>query len=95
MGSRQRNCAPFERAIVNAPDVSELQYAQGDIGRAVQILVDHQLSWKFEWGAIECERIMREHGEGNTTMWIHPSYLRTTIHMAQEIVAYVRASKLP
>jgi hypothetical protein len=29
---------------------------------------------------------MREYGKGNTPLWKHPRYLRSTIHFAQEIL---------
>jgi len=68
----------------------EAQYAQGDVVRAVDMIVDHNLPLTTA-GADECERLIREHGEGNRTLWVHPHYLQTTINLAQEIVRRVRA----
>jgi hypothetical protein len=74
--------------------VSEAQYAQGDLVRAAQQIVMHNLPLTTE-GAVECERIMREFGEGNRALWGHPTYLRTTINMAQEIVREAHQKKRP
>jgi hypothetical protein len=67
----------------------EGHYAQGDLCRAIQQIVMHKLPLTEE-GAVECERIIREYGEGNRVLWTHPSYLRTTVYMAQELVREVR-----
>lgn len=69
--------------------VPEAQYAQGDLVRAVQTIVQHNLPLD-EAGAAECERLIREYGEGNRTLWGHPRYLRTTVHLAQECVREAR-----
>jgi hypothetical protein len=70
-------------------DVSELQYAQGDVMLAVQTIVRLKLPLTTA-GADACESDMREHGGGNTTYWKHDGYLRTAIHLAQECVREAR-----
>jgi hypothetical protein len=70
-------------------EVFELQCAQGDVVRAVRMIVFNRLSLDTP-GAIECERLIREFGEGNRALWDHSSYLRTSIYMAQAIVEVVR-----
>ena len=75
---------------MSTPDVAEAQYAQGDLVRAAQTIARHKLPLTPQ-GAAECERLMREYGEGNTSLWTHPTYLRSTIHMAQEIVREARS----
>ena len=77
---------------MKTPSVAEAQYAQGDLIRAVQRIVQDKLPLTSE-GAAECERLMREYGEGNTVLWGHPNYLRTTIHTAQEVVREVRGDE--
>ena len=67
----------------------ELQYAQGDLMRAVQTIVTHKLTLD-SIGHAQCERIMRKYGEGNTPMWSRPGYLDTTINLAQECVREAR-----
>ena len=74
---------------MNVPDISEAQYCQGDLARAVQTISQHNLTLDSA-GAIEAERLIREYGEGNTPMWAHPRYLMTAVHMAQELVRQVR-----
>lgn len=78
---------------MNLPDISEAQYAQGDVARAVDTIVDHNLPLTLD-GVAECERLIREYGEGNRTLWVHPHYLPTAIGIAQEIVRRVRAKPL-
>jgi len=75
--------------IVMIPDISEAQYAQGDVVRAVQTIARHNLTLDTA-GAVECERLIREYGEGNRDLWVHPNYLRSAIYMAQEMVREVR-----
>jgi hypothetical protein len=77
---------------MSAPSVAEARYAQGDLVRAAQQIVMHNLQLTEE-GAAECERIIREYGEGNTVLWTHPNYLRETIYLAQEIVREVREGR--
>lgn len=67
----------------------EGHYAQGDVVRAVDMILQHKLPLDLA-GATECERLIREYGEGNRILWSHEEYLRTTIFMAQEIVRRVR-----
>jgi hypothetical protein len=71
------------------PDISEAQYGQGDLVRAAMTIAQHKLPLTSK-GAAECERLMREFGEGNRALWGHPHYLHSTISMAQEIVRAVR-----
>jgi hypothetical protein len=66
-------------------DISEAQYAQGDLVRAAQTIIRHKLTLDTP-GAVECERLIREYGEGNRPLWANPNYLPATIYMAQEIV---------
>lgn len=70
--------------------VAEAQYAQGDVVRAIQTIARHNLPLTTA-GADECERLIRENGEGNRTLWGQLNYLRTTIHLAQECVREVRS----
>jgi hypothetical protein len=77
---------------MSGPDMMEGHYAQGDLVRAAQQIVMHDLPLTEE-GAVECERIMREFGEGNRVLWVYPNYLRMTIYMAQEIVREVREGR--
>jgi hypothetical protein len=74
---------------MNIPDISEAQYCQGDLARAVQTISQHNLPLDSA-GAAEAERLIREYGEGNTPMWVHPRYLQTAVHVAQELVRQVR-----
>ena len=74
---------------MNQLDISEAQYAQGDVVRAVQTIAQHKLPLTSA-GAEECERLMREHGKGNRTLWVHANYLRSTVHLAQECVRAAR-----
>lgn len=74
---------------MNKPDISEAQYAQGDVMRAVDAILDHKLPLD-EKGAAKAEHVIREHGEGNRTLWPNPNYLRSTVYLAQEIVRAVR-----
>jgi hypothetical protein len=66
-------------------EVAELQYAQGDVVMAAQMIALNNLSLDTE-GATECARLMREYGKGNRFYWSHENYLRSSIHMAQECV---------
>jgi hypothetical protein len=68
----------------------EAHFAQGDLVRAVQTIVQHKLPLTTA-GADECERLIREFGEGNRTLWGRRNYLRTTIHFAQECVREARS----
>lgn len=77
---------------MNIPDISEAQYAQGDLIRAAQTIVRNRLALDSA-GAAECERLIREHGEGNRRLWVNPNYLQTTIHLAQAIVQDVQEAK--
>ena len=66
-------------------EVAELQYAQGDVVMAAQMIALNNLSLDTE-GATECERLMREYGKGNRSYWSHENYLRSSIFLAQECV---------
>ncbi len=68
--------------------VSEAQYAQGDVVRAVQTIVANRIPLT-SIGALQCEAQMRMLGEGNRSLWGHPTYLLSVVHMAQEIVRMV------
>jgi hypothetical protein len=70
-------------------EVIELQRAQGDLVRAVQTIVRHNLPLTLK-GAHECERLRREYREGNLSVWNHDKYLYTAISMAQECVREAR-----
>ncbi len=74
---------------MNLPDISDALFGQGDVMRAVRAIVDHRLPLTPE-GATECERVIREHGEGFRQKWAHPRWLPQTIAMAQAIVEAVR-----
>lgn len=69
-------------------DISEAQYAQGDVVRAVRMIVTHGIPLT-QAGAVECERQMREFGEGNRALWVHPNYLQSVAFMAQDIIRTV------
>lgn len=78
--------------------VAEGHYCMGDMMFAVQTIVTHKLPLTPA-GAAECERIMREFGQGNTWLWKHPEYLRTAIILAQgavrETLIMARAGRKP
>jgi hypothetical protein len=82
--------AAREGAGMSPPDISEAQFAQGDLARAVQTIAANNLPTTTTEGALECERLMRENGEGNTALWTNPRYLPTTIGLAQALVEAVR-----
>lgn len=73
-------------------DISNALYGQGDVVRAVNFIVDHKLPLTTE-GAQECERLIREYGEGFRDAWSHPVWLPQTIAMAQAIVLAVREGR--
>jgi hypothetical protein len=77
---------------MSVQDISEAQFAQGDVVGAAQTIIRHKLPLNMV-GAAECERQMREAGVGNRTLWMHPRYLRTAIHLAQAIIREVRAAE--
>lgn len=78
----------------NANVAAEAQYIQGDLVRAVQTMLRHRLPLNVK-GAAECERLIRENGEGNTVLWHHKEYLPTTIKLAQAILHEVAETIAP
>jgi hypothetical protein len=75
--------------VPDTPEVSavaEARFVQGDLVRAAQLIIRYHLPLTSA-GAEECERMIRENGEGNRDMWVHPTYLQTTVYMAQAIIA--------
>ena len=74
---------------MSAPDVTEAQRGQGDLCRAIQLIIWNKLPFT-EAGSAECEATMRENGEGHTAIWAHPSYLRNTIEVAQGLIDEIR-----
>lgn len=71
-------------------EIAELQFAQGDLARAITVYVENALPLNLH-GMRECERILREDGEGNTTYWSHPSYLLATVAMAEGVLSRIRS----
>jgi hypothetical protein len=74
---------------LNVPDISEAQYCQGDLTIAIQFISQHNLPLD-KAGAIEAERLIREYGEGNRPLWVHPEYLRYCIFTGQALIGQVR-----
>lgn len=70
-------------------DPGEANCVQADVLRAAQQIVLHELPLTAA-GAVECEQIMREFGEGYRPLWVHPHYLRSTIYTAHEIIREAR-----
>jgi hypothetical protein len=74
---------------MNEPDISEALFAQGDLARAIQTICMHKLPFTSA-GAKKCEQLIRENGEGNRRLWKNPSYLPSTIAIAQSLVDEAR-----